>query len=130
MPKIAWVCFLATACASAQQPEAEKPDQDVYSPEDESALFTARARALEEIGAHFEASFYLEAALAKGSNEKEILPRLIAALIRSDRLRAAKKYLDRLDQLAPGNQEIRELKGLLARFAPRDSTPGEQEIEP
>ncbi len=52
------------------------------------------------------------------------------ALIRSDRLRAAKKYLDRLDQLAPGNQEIRELKGLLARFAPRDSTPGEQEIEP
>ncbi len=130
MPIIAWVCFLATACASAQPPVAEKPDQDVYSPEEESALFTARARALEEIGAHFEASFYLEAALAKGSNEKEILPRLIAALVRSDRLRAAKKYLDRLDQLAPGNQEIRELKGLLARFAPQDSNPEERELEP
>ena len=130
MPKIAWACLLATACVSAQHPARENPDRAVYSQEDERALFMAKAGVLEEIGAHLEASFYLEASLAKGCNEREILPRLIAALVRSDRLRAAKKYLDRLDHLDPNNQAVRDLRGLLTRFAPRDLTPGTLEMTP
>ena len=129
-PKIICVFLLSTACVSAQAPTAQEPGDAMWSKEDEKKLFIAKAAAFEQIGAHLEASFYLEAALSKDSDERRALPRLITVLVRADRLRAAKKYLDRLDQLVPGNQEIRALKGLLARFAPRNSNHEQRELKP
>jgi hypothetical protein len=109
---------------------AGDPSEVVPSAGDERALFIAKAKAFEKIGAHLEASFYLEAALAKGSDERETLPRLITALVRSNRLRAARKYLDRFARLEPHSQNIKELRELLTRFAPRDSSPIALETEP
>jgi Flp pilus assembly protein TadD len=94
----------------------------MWSREDEKELFIAKATAFEQIGAHLEASFYLEAALSEGCNERRMLLRLIAALVRADRLRAAKKYLTRLADLDPDNPNIRNLQDLLARLATAESS--------
>jgi thioredoxin-like negative regulator of GroEL len=117
MPKIICVFLLTTACVSAQGPTAREPGDAMWSKEDEKKLFLAKAAAFEQIGAHLEASFYLEAALSKGDDERRALPGLITALVRADRLRAAKKYLARLADLEPDNPYIRDLQTLLARLA-------------
>ncbi len=121
MPKIVCIFLLATACVSAHRPPAEQPGGAVWSKEDEKELFIAKATVFEQIGAHLEASFYLEAALSEGSSEPRMLLRLIAALVRADRLRAAKKYLARLADLEPDNPNIRNLQDLLTRLATGES---------
>jgi uncharacterized protein HemY len=129
-PKIICVFLLSTACVSAQAPTAQEPGDAMWSKEDEKKLFIAKAAAFEQIGAHLEASFYLEAALSKDSDERRALPRLITVLVRADRLRAAKQYLARLADLEPDNPDIRNLQTLLARLAAAESSPVAMEVTP
>ena len=98
-PKIICVFLLSTACVSAQAPTAQEPGDAMWSKEDEKKLFIAKAAAFEQIGAHLEASFYLEAALSKDGDERRALPRLIKNVL-DDFLMPVRRKVEVLIELA------------------------------
>ena len=130
MPRIIAVLLSVVGCTGVRTPVGPETGQIVRSMQEEREVFIDRAEALDRIGAHLEASFYLEAALAGGGDEQRLLPCLIGVLVRANRLRAARMYLNRLEQLVPENQNLTELRGLLARFAPQKNVPGTLEVTP
>ena len=74
--------------------------------------------AMSKRGRHLEASFYYEAALTPETDEVRILPKLIAAQVRSGRLRAAGNNTARLIALVGEQPELVRLSRLLSAYAP------------
>ena len=68
------------------------------------------------------ASRYLEAALAMGGNEVEILPLLAAAQIRSGRLHASLDTIARLSAISPERPDLDNLHETVAQMIGADET--------
>ncbi len=107
--------FISAACAKVQTPEP-KNGGDVRTRE-----FTNNVRIgdlLAERGRFLEAGFYYEAALFFADDEAQILPKLIAAQVKSDRLRAARSNVGRLIALRGRTPALARLAALLDSYAP------------
>ncbi|MDJ0763835.1 MAG: hypothetical protein QNJ97_12720 [Myxococcota bacterium] len=118
--------YLSLACASAVQPRIENSANKTRGAQTEEPLKIAKR--LQESGHYLEASIFFEAAIANGCDERTLLPHLIASQIRSGRLRAAKKNVVRLHQIAPKPVVI-ELVNLLVRLTPNPDTPASGEAQ-
>ena len=103
------------ACAHGSGAPAQSP---IASRESAVSKNVEIGNLLAQRGHCLEASFYYEAALAKSDDEKKILPKLIAAQIRSDRLREAEHNTVRLISLAGESPELSRLLALLKAFTP------------
>jgi hypothetical protein len=110
------IIVLYTACASFVPKDLEPPKR--RSAQVEGASYLKTARALEQAGAHLEASVYFESALVAGCDEQIVLPHLISTQVRSGRLRAAKKSVARFISLDGESTWAREMERLLEQFVP------------
>ena len=109
-----------SACAHTQAEVETSETKDAMS--DSETVGKALARR----GRFLEASFYFEAAIARGADEKEVLPLLIASQIQSDRLRAAEQNALRLRELTGKSCALEELLVLLARYTPEIDNTSEE----
>jgi hypothetical protein len=114
-----------SACAHPHsKPEGTAPrDSLIADPE-------TTGRALARQGRFMEAAFYFEAAIARGGDEKTVLPLLISAQINADRLRAAKQNALRLKELTGDDKALDDLILLLARYTPEAEGPDGEEALP
>ncbi len=98
---------LVTLCGCAAD-VARRPI-DAADPPD----LTEAAERLAARGDHLGASLYLDAALARGASEREVLPDLIAAQVRAGRLRAARDSARRLAEISPEHPGLQSLAAAL-----------------
>ncbi|MFO8071754.1 MAG: hypothetical protein R6V85_07745 [Polyangia bacterium] len=105
--KIAAGLALVVLCGCAAG-VARRPDAAADPPN-----LTEAAERLTARGDHLGASLYLEAALARGAPEREVLPDLIAAQVRAGRLRAARDSVRRLAEISPGHPSLQPLAAAL-----------------
>jgi hypothetical protein len=117
--------FIASCAHSSPSAEAARDRDAMTTPHPEIV-----GRALAKEGRFIEAGFYLEAALAAGSNEREVLPLLIAAQVHADRLRAAKENALRLREIVGSNRALDALIQLLERYTPELHQTNQKEVLP
>jgi hypothetical protein len=79
-------------------------------------------------GDHLGASRYLEASLAAGASEGEVLPLLLAAQVRSGRLLAARVTAARLARLAPAAEGLPQLRATIDEALGAAPSPAEEVI--
>jgi hypothetical protein len=117
-----WVSACARPLSTSVNSAPEAPLAKTHSPE-------TIGRALAREGRFMEAAFYFEAAIARGGDEKTVLPFLISAQINAGRLRAAKQNALRLRELTGNNKPLDDLLLLLARYTPEvEDTNGEEAL--
>lgn len=109
--------LVAAGCASVDSGRSARPAAPQTGKADPRDQVDA-SLALQSAGYHLEASYFLEAALANGGDEKKVLPLLVAAQVRAGRLSAARRNLARLKEIEPGREGADELAALLDRLAP------------
>ncbi len=108
---------LTTSCGGKPAAPLEPQSTDPVSRAVHMAeLYTSRGDILT-------ASRYLEAALALGGEEIEILPLLAAAQIRSGRLHASLGTIARLRAISPERTDLNNLHETVARMIGADEPP-------
>jgi hypothetical protein len=117
--------FIASCAQSSPSADAARI-RDAMTPAHPEIV----GRALLKEGRFIEAGFYLEAALAAGSSEREVLPLLIVAEVHADRLRAAKENALRLREIVGSNRALDALIKLLARYTPELHQKDPKEVLP
>jgi hypothetical protein len=104
---------VVVACARTGGGGQARPRGGGTFAEGRARSHVAAARRAEAEGDHLCASRFYEAAMAEGGDAREILPLLLAAQIRSNRLLAARKTALRLAEIDPGKEGLDELIALL-----------------
>ncbi len=112
---IAVLGIFGSGCVPANLPPAQAPAPS-RAKADQAVLFIRAAQVMSRQGKHHEASYYLEAALEDSGDESQVLPLLVSAQIRANRLRAAQKSLTRLKILVPEHPAIDALIALVSRL--------------
>jgi hypothetical protein len=108
----------ATACGATHH-EDTSPCLDQTGGE----RLLARGRRSARSGDHLRASRYLEAAWSAGAEEIEVLPELLAAQVRSGRLRAARLTLIRLRELVGTCPNLDTIEALIDEIDPAGRSP-------
>lgn len=125
IPALLAALLASLACASkTPEPPASTAAAGTPASRNREELLRA-AGSLERASRFLEASFFLEAALLAGADEEDVLRRLVAAEVRSGRLRSAKQRIERLRETRPGDPEVAELAVLLDRLTPSAAADGE-----
>jgi hypothetical protein len=112
---LVWLAATAASCARAA-PRDTSPGPASRSGSDTAPQLVLAAGRLAANGRHLEASWYLEAALAAGGDERAVLPALAIEEVRAGRLRAARESLDRLAAIMPDRPGLAELTGMVSRL--------------
>jgi len=106
---------LAASCAAPQTPSSNSGFEAAASALEKNVRL---GDLLAERGRFLEAGFYYEAALRFADDERPLLPKLIVAQVKSDRLRAARTNVQRLLALRGADTDLERLAALLETYAP------------
>jgi DNA-binding SARP family transcriptional activator len=118
----------AMSCADRTQPKVQSAAQYRTSEFEKNVIL---GDLLATRGRFLEAGFFYEAALFFADDEIKILPKLIAAQVKSDRLRAARVNVKRLIALAGRRASLERLAALLDTYAPSaGNSPVFEEVAP
>ena len=102
------VLLALTGCVrAAELPQSQAPSRAAELEAAERLI--QRANAVSAMGDHTRAEQYLNAALARGADERQVLPLLVQACIADQRYRHAAQYLENSLRRHPARQDTRFL---------------------